>query len=233
MNEPGPAPIVPAFAPGLPGPLRLGLVRAEPIAVGSSGPELLAEVESTSATLQAAHAGRAPSEIEGLAPARDLYRLFGIDPTHTRPSSEALLRRVLQGKGMPRILNAVDVCNLCAVRFLLSIGLYDAGRIRGPVTLRPGLPGESYPGIRKEEVHLQGRPVLADDEGAFGNPTSDSLRTSVTEATRSLWMVIFAPATFPRAWLEEHVRTARSLMERHLAPPGATAVTTGSVVPAA
>jgi DNA/RNA-binding domain of Phe-tRNA-synthetase-like protein len=232
MSQPaGPRPILPELSRDLPGPLRLGLVHAEPIAVGPSGPDLLAEVDSTCGALQAAHAGRAPSEIEGLTPARDLYRLFGIDPTRTRPSSEALLRRVIQGKGLPRILNAVDVCNLCAVRFLLSIGLYDAGRIRGPVTLRPGLPGESFPGIRKEEVHLQGRPVLADDEGAFGNPTSDSLRTSVTEATRSLLMAIFAPASFPRPWLEEHVRTARALMERHLAPAGGAVLTSGTVVP--
>jgi DNA/RNA-binding domain of Phe-tRNA-synthetase-like protein len=223
--------IVPELSPDLPGPLRLGLVRAEPVAIGASGPDLLAEIEATCAALKAAHARRAPSEIEGLAPARDLYRLFGIDPTRTRPSSEALLRRVLQDKGFPRVLNAVDVCNLCAVRFLLSIGLYDAGRVRGGVTLRPGRPGESYAGIRKEDVRLEGRPVLADDDGPFGNPTSDSLRTSVTSDTRSLWMVIFAPAGVSRAWLLEHVGTARALLERHLAGPEGAVRTAGAVVP--
>jgi DNA/RNA-binding domain of Phe-tRNA-synthetase-like protein len=97
--------------------------------------------------------------------------------------------------------------------------------------LRRGRPGESYAGIRKDEVHLEGRPLLADDEGPFGNPTSDSLRTSVTEATRSLWMVLFAPAAFSRPALETHVRTARAAIERHLAPPGGVAATHGSVFP--
>src|SRR5437762_3345824 len=80
-----------------------------------------------------------------------------------------------------------------------------AGRVRGPVSLRRGLPGEAYQGIRKDSVHLEGRPVLADEDGPFGNPTSDSLRTAMTPATRSLVMVIFAPAAYVRDRLEAHV----------------------------
>jgi DNA/RNA-binding domain of Phe-tRNA-synthetase-like protein len=226
-----PEPIVPESSADLRGAVRLGLIRAEPVAVEEAGSALLAEIDQTCRALAAEHEGRAPSEIAQLAPARDLYRQFGIDPTRTRPSSEALLRRVLKGKGMPRILNAVDVCNLCALKFLLSIGLYDAGKIRGGVTLRRGRPGESFPGIRKDDVHLEGRPVLADAEGAFGNPTSDSLRTSVTGGTRSLWMVVFTPPSFPAPALEAHVRTACDLMERHLAPAGQVVLTDGRVAP--
>src|SRR5437867_10216589 len=166
--------------------LCAGVVHAGPVAIGPAGPALEAELERLGTSLAQAHAGRAPGAIAGLAAARDLYRAFGIDPTRTRPSSEALLRRVLQGKPFPAILNAVDVCNLCALLFLLPIGLYDAHRVRGAVTLRRGRPGETYQGIRKDEVHLEGRPVLADEEGPFGNPTSDSLRTCVTAASRSL-----------------------------------------------
>ncbi len=221
----------PRIADDLLGQVRLGLVHAAPVAVGPAGPTLEAEIAAACRKLAGEHTGRAPGEIEGLQPARDLYRVFGIDPTRTRPSSEALLRRVMKGQGLPRILNAVDICNLCALLFLLSIGLYDAARIRGTVTLRRGRPGESYPGIRKDDVHLGGRPVLADDEGAFGNPTSDSLRTSVTPATTSIWMVIFAPAATPPATLRRHVSTAGSLMTRHLAPAGGTVAISESVLP--
>lgn len=213
--------------------LRAGVIHAAPVSIGPAGEALLAEMDRVAAALAAEHAGRAPGEIPGLSPARELYRALGIDPTRTRPSSEALLRRVLQGKGLPRILNAVDVCTLCSLRFLLPIGLYDSGSVRGAVTLRRGRPGESYPGIRKDEVHLEGRPTLADDDGPFGNPTSDSFRTSVTPATRSLAMVIFAPASCARDRLEAHVAGARELLGRHLAPAGEAVVTSGSVVPAA
>lgn len=197
--------------------IRLGWIAAEPIAVCPASRQLHEELDRAAEDLGRQHAGRTPGEVEGLAPARRLYRAFGIDPTRTRPSSEALLRRILRGQPLPRILNAVDVGNLCAVRFLLPIGLFDRDRIRGPVTLRAGRPGESYPGIRKADVHLAGRPVLVDDDGPFGNPTSDSARTAVSEETRSLWMVILAPGDLPAARMETHVAWAREAIGRHLA----------------
>jgi DNA/RNA-binding domain of Phe-tRNA-synthetase-like protein len=192
---------------------------------------LVEEMDRTAADLATTHTGQAPADIPGLAAARELYKAFGIDPTRTRPSSEALLRRVLQGKGLPRILNAVDLCNLCALRYQLPIGLYDAAKVTPPVTLRRGRPGESYAGIRKEAVNLEGRPTLSDPTDPFGNPTSDSLRTSVTEATRSLVLVIFAPASYPAARLQGHASDARSGMARFLAPPSVALFTCTTAIP--
>jgi DNA/RNA-binding domain of Phe-tRNA-synthetase-like protein len=212
--------------------LVLGLLRAEPVEISPSSPALLAETERLGEELRADLGGRAPAEIEGLRPARELYKSFGIDPTKRRPSSEALLRRVLRGKPLPRILNAVDLCNLLALRFLLPIGLYDVAKLRGPVLLRRGEEGEFYAGIRKDRVHLSGRPVLVDAGGPFGNPTSDSLRTCVDESTRALWMVVFAPASCPREAMAANVRTACEAIERHLAPEGAAARCEGRVDPA-
>jgi DNA/RNA-binding domain of Phe-tRNA-synthetase-like protein len=212
--------------------VRAGVMHASPVAVAPAGEALVTDMETTAARLLSTHAGQSPGAISGLAAARELYRAFGMDPTHTRPSSEALLRRVLQGKGLPRISNAVDLCNLLALRFLLPIGLYDAAPVTPPVRLRRGRPGESYAGIRKEDVRLEGRPVLADADGPFGNPSSDSLRTSVTEATRALVMVIFAPAGYAASRLGEHVADARPAVARHLAPPAETVVTSESATPA-
>src|SRR5882672_8138948 len=124
---------------------------------------------------------------------RTMYKRVGIDPTKTRPSSEALLRRVRKGDTLPRINSMVDVCNWCSFEFQLPYGLYDAAHIEGDVTLRIGREGESYPGIRKEEVHVGGRIALADAAGPFGNPTSDSARTMVTTATTRALLVVFAP----------------------------------------
>ncbi len=225
---------VPSISLSLGEPLRagvcLGLVSAAPIVVGPSSEALLSETATLADELSRRYAGLKPAEIEDLAPARELYRLFGIDPTKTRPSSEALLRRVLKSKPLSRIISAVDLCNLLSLKFLLPIGLYDAGKITGDVELRRGNPGESFPGIRKADVHLDGRPVLVDPQGPFGNPTSDSLRTSVDEATTSLWMVIFGPASFPSARMEANVRYAEDGMRRHLRPVGQEVDTSGSVL---
>jgi len=210
--------------------VRVGWVRAEPVRVAPACVDLEAACERAAVEFRDRYAGRPPAGIEPLQAARILYKAFGIDPTKTRPSSEALLRRALRELPLPRILNAVDVGNLLSLSFLLPIGLYDVDRIEGEVTLRAGRADEAYAGIRKKEVHLEGRPVLADLRGPFGNPTSDSSRTSVDTATRSLWMVIFAPAGYPRERLEAHVALSRATISRHLAPADRPAHTAGAVV---
>jgi DNA/RNA-binding domain of Phe-tRNA-synthetase-like protein len=134
---------------------------------------------------------------EVTAAVRAMYSRTGVDPTKTRPSSEALLRRVRKGGELPRINSAVDVINWCSLESQLPFGLYDAGKIRGGVTLRLGRPGEHYDGIRKDTVNVAGRLTLSDEDGPFGNPTSDSARTMVTTATTAVLVVIFAPAALP------------------------------------
>ena len=138
---------------------------------------------------------RPPAEV---AAVRTMYKRVGLDPTRTRPSSEALLRRVRKGDPLPRINSLVDVCNWCSLEFQLPYGLYDAAQVEGDVELRIGREGESYPGIRKDDVNVGGRLTLADARGAFGNPTSDSARTMVTTETVSAIVVVFAPAEMER-----------------------------------
>ncbi len=92
-----PEPVRLTVTPEVSAVASLGLVRAEPVQAGPASKGLAGEMEEVRAALQAAHAGVAPSSIPGLAPARELYRAFGLDPTRTRPSSEALLRRVARG----------------------------------------------------------------------------------------------------------------------------------------
>jgi DNA/RNA-binding domain of Phe-tRNA-synthetase-like protein len=145
------------------------------------------------APLAAAEAAVRIAPPEETTSVRTMYKRVGIDPTKTRPSSEALLRRVRKGDPLPRINSMVDVCNWCSFEFQLPYGLYDAAHIDGDVTLRIGREGESYPGIRKDDVHVGGRITLADAAGPFGNPTSDSARTMVTAATTSALVVVFAP----------------------------------------
>jgi len=185
--------------------LRLVRIHAEPVAVAPSSAELLDEMERLRGTLASRYAGRAPAEIEGLAPARELYRSFHVDPTRARPSSEALLRRLLQGKPLPSILNAVDLCNLLSLQFLLPLGLYDVEKIQGPVHLRRGLAAESYAWIRKETVsHDFHAATLAGD---------------------------LYPGAFPRSTLEEYSGTAREAIARHLSDAGAGVEIESKILP--
>lgn len=136
------------------------------------------------------------------AAVRTMYKKVGIDPTKSRPSNEALLRRVRKGDTIPRINSAVDIVNWCSLEFQLPYGLYDASKISGAVTIRKGAEGEKYAGIRKDDVNVGGRITIADDGGAFGNPTSDSARTMVTPSATELLVVIYAPIEITRPQLE-------------------------------
>jgi len=161
------------------------------------------------ATAEAAVRAHPPAEITAV---RTMYKRVGLDPTKTRPSSEALLRRVRKGDSLPRINSMVDVCNWCSLEFQLPYGLYDAAHIDGDVELRIGRPGESYPGIRKDDVHVDGRIALADRMGPFGNPTSDSARTMVTTATTQAMLVVFAPREVDRSRLDTVLNATASRM---------------------
>jgi DNA/RNA-binding domain of Phe-tRNA-synthetase-like protein len=149
------------------------------------------------------------------AAVRTMYKRVGIDPTKTRPSSEALLRRVRKGDELPRINNIVDVINWCSLESQLPFGLYDCDRIVGDVTLRLGRDGEAYAGIRKDAVHVSGRLTLADAEGPFGNPTSDSARTMVTTAARRVLVVIFAPVGIAPAVAERALAITRERIQQY------------------
>jgi len=184
--------------------LLAGIGVIDGITVGPPDPVRPA-IATLTAVLRERYAGRLPSEIPPLQEARTLYKSVGIQPTRTRPSSEALLRRVLKGGELYAISNAVDVCNLASLEFLLPLGLYDLAKISGDVTLRLGREGEAYPGIRKGDVHLAGRLGLFDDDGPFGSPTSDSLRTCIDEGTEALLVVIMATAGYDRTTMCAHV----------------------------
>jgi DNA/RNA-binding domain of Phe-tRNA-synthetase-like protein len=212
------------------GRVRVGVVGAAPVVVGPSAPDLMVRMRDSERSMHERFAGMTPARIEPLHPAREFYRSFGIDPTKTRPSSEALLRRILKGKTLPQIINAVDLCNVLSVSFLLPIGLYDAAKIEGPVELRQGRVGESFVGIRKGQVHLEGRPVLVDSRGPFGNPTSDSARTSVDESTIALWMTIFAPRSLSTDAMRQNVDQASRWIATHLCGGDAPVATSGAVV---
>ena len=139
------------------------------------------------------------------AAVRTMYKKVGIDPTKTRPSNEALLRRVRKGDTIPRINSAVDVVNWCSLEFQLPYGLYDLSKVSGPVTMRLGADGEKYAGIRKDDVNVGGRITVADGIGAFGNPTSDSARTMVTAAATELLVMIYAPSEISKSQLDRVV----------------------------
>ena len=189
-------------APDLAEVVRLGVLTFD----GASNRIGDARLDAPLAATERALRESPPQESQAV---RAMYRRIGIDPTKTRPSSEALLRRVRKGGHLPRINTLVDLCNWCSFEFQLPYGLYDRARLEPPIELRLGREGEEYEGIRKDVVHVAGRMTLADVRGPFGNPTSDSARTMVTDRTRDVLCVVFAPASLAPAVLSRALDLTR------------------------
>ena len=204
-----------SIGPDLQGRVRLGMVVLEGVTVREAEASLAAEVEAYCAELRARYGGGRSAEVPGAADARTLYKAVGLDPTKYRPSNEALLRRALKGEPLYRINTLVDALNLASLRAQLPFGLYDLDRVEPPVVLRKGAAGESYEGIRKGSVNVEGRPLLADAKGPFGNPTSDSARTMITVGTKTALVVAHAPAGYSTTRLKQVLDATTDLLTRH------------------
>jgi len=197
------------------GIVTLGWLEADGLSGEALGEAYAAERDEAVRTMMRRFTGRQPADIPGVAETRGMFHRLGVDPTKSRPASEALLRRVLQGKGLPVIHPAVDVCNLASLEHQLPLGLYDRAHVRGPIYARIGRTGEGYEGIRKGNVNLANRVLLADDDGAFGAPTADSARTQVSPETRAVLAVIYCPSERPSEHLTAMLARVADLLARH------------------
>lgn len=156
-----------------------------------SSPALLALLAGEERRLSArtvAQIGENPAVVA----TRNAYRAFGKDPHRYRNSAEAMMRRLAQGKGLYTINNVVEINNLLSLQSGYSMGTYDRERLRGALCWRVGCEGETYPGIGKDAINLQGLPVLCDAQGPFGNPSSDCTRAMITDTTQDLLFCLYA-----------------------------------------
>ena len=171
--------------------VTLGCIQCQVVVAGAD-PALHAELETEERSRLASLAGRPASEVPQIAAARRAYRAFGKDPARYRVSSEALMRRLIKGQGIYRINTVVDTNNLISLRTGHSVGAFRAELVKPPVVFRRAGVGETYEGIGRGPLNLEGLPVFADSEGPFGSPTSDSERTKIAPETRILLLAIIA-----------------------------------------
>ena len=151
-------------------------------------------------------------DISGIAATRRVYRACGKDPSRYRPASEALIRRLLQGKELYQIDTLVDLTNLASIAYGYSIGGFDADKFEGDtLTLGVGREGEPYEGIGRGIINIAGLPVYRDARGGVGTPTSDNERTKIDIATTHLMVLING-----YDWCEDKVRANAEFIQRLL-----------------
>jgi DNA/RNA-binding domain of Phe-tRNA-synthetase-like protein len=159
---------------------------------GASPVALLAEMNQRELEIQELPYPRGVLESPQVETTRKAYKALGKDPARYRGSAEALLRRIVAGKGFPQVNAVVDVINLVSLESRLPVGLYDLAHVTGEIVFRAGRAGETYKGIGKYDLNLEGLPVFADAAGPHGSATSDSERTMVNPETTEILAIIIS-----------------------------------------
>jgi len=185
------------------------------VEASASPAALLEEMKARETDIQRLPFPRGVLESPQVQATRRAYKALGKDPARYRGSAEALLRRVVAGKGLPQINAVVDVINLVSVESRLPIGLYDLTHVTGEIVFRAGRAGETYKGIGKYDLNLEGLPIFCDAAGPHGSPTSDSERTMVTTATKHVLGIIISFGG--QEGLERWAQRMSALLTRHAA----------------
>ncbi len=153
--------------------------------------ELWKEIEALGNKFREELTTESLKEMTSIAATRRVYKACGKDPSRYRPASEALIRRVLQGKELYQRDTLVDLINLASIAFGYSIGGFDADKFVGDtLTLGIGREGEPYEGIGRGLINIHGLPVYRDAQGGVGTPTSDNERTKMMLETTHLLVLI-------------------------------------------
>ena len=143
--------------------------------------------------------GRPPEQLPHPAAWREAYRAFGAKPQRTRPSVEALLRR-LDPDGLPRIDRITDVYNAVSIAHLLPIGGEDRAAYLGPprlVRAEGSEPFDTTAGGESVTEHPDvGEVVWCDDAGVTCRRWNwrQCTRTRITTGTSSAVFILDALA---------------------------------------
>ena len=192
--------------------LKLSCIECDVRTVGKND-ELWRRIEAEILDLQSQLKIEDISQIPSIASSRKAYKACGKDPARYRLSAEALLRRVVNRGELYQVNNVVDCLNLVSISTGFSIGGYDAEKVQGTIVFGIGAEDEPYEGIGRGVLNIEYMPVFRDDLGAFGTPTSDSVRTSVTADTKRFLMIIIDYAA--SEVLAEATVLAQKLLEEY------------------
>lgn len=153
--------------------------------------QLWQQIEQSITDCRSRYTTETLKQIPSIEATRLAYRRLGKDPSRYRPSGEALVRRVLQGKSLYQINTAVDLINLASMEFGYSIGGFDYDKIEGSsLSLGIGLHDEPYEGIGRGMLNIENLPVYRDAVGGIGTPTSDNERTALSLETCHLLALV-------------------------------------------
>lgn len=148
---------------------------------------------------------------------RDLYWSLGIDPTKTRPSGEALLRRVLNGNEIPSILNVVDAYNLTSLETIIPLSGFDQDQVFPPLEIRFSNAQDEFLGIGMDKpARITEKTLLLADRKRILciYPYRDAQATRITEETHDMLIIGYGAPSVSRSQLVDAVEKALAYIEK-------------------
>lgn len=129
-------------------------------------------------------------QIPSIKNARDGYKKLGKDPSRYRLACESLFRRLVKNKGLYFVNNVVDAGNVLSIELAKSTAVLDYDKLKGNIKIRIGKETDIYYGINRGLINVTNIPLYVDEESPFGSPTSDTMRTSVSENTKKILLMV-------------------------------------------
>lgn len=160
--------------------------------VKPSSEQLLQTLEGIVSKLSGEYSIERIAQNPHIASTRRAYKALGKSPQEYRNAAEAMLRRIVKGFGLYHINNVVEVNNCISISSGYSIGSYDLSGLHGSIELRRAEDGAHYAGIGKGSINIEHLPVLYDEEGPFGNPSSDSRRAMIQNGNCEVYSILYS-----------------------------------------
>lgn len=142
-------------------------------------------------------------QIPSIKNARDSYKKLGKDPSRYRLACESLFRRLVKGNGLYRVSNVVDAGNVLSIELAKSTAVLDYDKLQGDIHIRIGTNDDIYYGIGRGLINVSNIPLYVDEVSPFGSPTSDTERTSITDATTKILLMVICFDELDKDIIEE------------------------------
>ena len=142
-------------------------------------------------------------QIPSIKNARESYKKLGKDPSRYRLACESLFRRLVKGNGLYRVSNVVDAGNVLSIELAKSTAVLDYDKLQGDIHIRIGTNDDIYYGIGRGLINVTNIPLYVDEVSPFGSPTSDTERTSITDSTTKILLMVICFDELDKDIIEE------------------------------
>ncbi|MFF2288615.1 B3/B4 domain-containing protein [Peribacillus butanolivorans] len=192
---------------------KVGIITYENIEVGPSPQMVKGRLQLFQEALFFDLDEKELTDFPGIKEWRKIFKTTGTNPSRYRPSVEALYRRVKKQNYLTSIHSAIDLNNFFSLLYEVPIGIYDADKLTGDISIKIGESTDEYNGLNGRLNSMENMITSADRDGAFGSPYVDSERTKVTEETKKAIQIIYLQ---PKTQIKEAHQLTESLMKMFL-----------------